>query len=206
MASESSDHYEKILASAAAAELPAKAARLVKQAKAADLEVTTIKVGTAALTLRPAAAPAIVGAMARAVPDMAPVAAGTAVTREPKQAAVIARAAAAAAPDQAGKIVVAMCRVVPKECGEVAVAVSQAAPGSTRKILDEVALGVPELMPEIEKALGTAHKRNVYGGSPYGSTTVSASGTGGGGASSQVTLPPLGKPSGTPGGRDYSKP
>src|SRR5258706_8065242 len=109
-----------------AAELPAKAAQLVKEAKARERETTTINVVKAALAMNPAAAPAIVGAISRAVADMAPVAAGTAAAEQPSQSCAIAKAAAAAAPSQAAKIVVAVCRAVPNEYRCIAIAVSLA--------------------------------------------------------------------------------
>src|SRR5437867_391848 len=103
------------LASVSAAELPAKIAALVKEAKSRDRRTTTITVVKAAVGIRPAAALAIVGAVARAVPEMTPDAAGTAAAEQPKLVGMIAKAAAAAAPSQAGKIVVAVCRAVPNE-------------------------------------------------------------------------------------------
>src|SRR5436305_217739 len=72
-----------------AAELPAKAAQLVKAAKMAEREATTIDVVKAAVEMNPAATPVIVGAIAKAVPEMAALAAGTAAAQQPKQAAAI---------------------------------------------------------------------------------------------------------------------
>src|ERR1035441_5451693 len=74
--------FNQILTAVPAGELPAKAADLVVQAKARDRKATTINVVKAALSINPAAAPAIVGAIARAVPVMAAVAAGTAADRK----------------------------------------------------------------------------------------------------------------------------
>ena len=89
-----------------------------------------------AVGINPAAAPAIVGAIARAVPDMASVAAGAAAAEQPKQASAIAKAAAAAAPSKAGKIVTAVCRAVPNEYRNIAVAVSQVVPASGKEIAE----------------------------------------------------------------------
>src|SRR5438132_14161000 len=67
--------FKQTLQAVPAAELPVQAAQLVKAAKAHSREATTIDVVKAALEINPAAAPLIVGAIARAVPDMAAVAA-----------------------------------------------------------------------------------------------------------------------------------
>src|SRR5712671_6672773 len=63
-----------ILSSVPAAELPAKAAQIIKDAKVRDREATTLNVVKVAVGMNPAAAPVIVGAIAREVPTMAPVA------------------------------------------------------------------------------------------------------------------------------------
>src|SRR5262245_28108345 len=95
-----------ILAKVPAAELPAKSAGLVREAKARDREAVTRDVVKSAVEINPAAAPLIVNAIAQSVPDMSAVAAGVAATQQPKQAAAIARAAAAVAPAKASKIVI----------------------------------------------------------------------------------------------------
>jgi hypothetical protein len=145
--------FNEVLAAVPAAELPAKAAGLVVQAKPRNRQATTADVVKAAVAINPAAAPAIVGAIARAVPEMASVAAGVAAAEQPKQASAIARAAAAAAPSQAAKIVVAVCRAVPNQYRNVAVAVSEAAPGAGRAIVNAVAAALPDLKPYIEQTL-----------------------------------------------------
>ena len=66
------------LATAPAAELPAKAADLVQAAKSKDRPFTTVHVVKAAIQLNPVSTTAVVGAIARAVPAMASIAAGTA--------------------------------------------------------------------------------------------------------------------------------
>jgi hypothetical protein len=141
------------LSSVPAAELPAKAAQLVTDAKASDRKTTTIDVVKAALAINPAAAPAIVGAIARAVPDMAALAAATSAADQPKQAGAIAKAAAAAAPKMAAKIVAAVCRAVPKEYREVAVGVAQVVHGSDKIVLTAVAGALPDLKAAIAQAL-----------------------------------------------------
>src|SRR5437879_10102937 len=84
--------FKETLKSAPAAELPARAAQLVQAAKSPEREAVTINVVRAAVEINPAAAPAIVGAIARSVPDMAAVAASTAAAEQPKQVNAIARA------------------------------------------------------------------------------------------------------------------
>jgi hypothetical protein len=141
-----------------AAELPAKAADLVLQAKPGDRQATTADVVKTAVRINPAAAPAIVGAIARAVPEMASVAAGVAAAEQPRQASAIAKAAAAAAPKQAAKIVAAVCRAVPKQYRNVAIAVSEVVPGADKAIVNAVAAALPDLKPYIEQTLA------AYGG------------------------------------------
>src|ERR1035437_1229922 len=81
------------LSTATAAELPAKAAELVAKAEVKKLKQTTVDVVKAAVGLNPAAAPAIVGSIAQASPDMAGTAAASSVVLVPNQAVAIARAA-----------------------------------------------------------------------------------------------------------------
>jgi hypothetical protein len=147
--------YNQTLAAVPAAELPAKAADLVKQAKPRARQGVTINVVKAAVGLNSAAAPAIVAAIARAVPEMASVAAGAAASEQPKQASAIAKAAAAAAPAKASQIVTAVCRAVPNEYQAIAVAVSQAVPGADKQILEAVALALPSLKGPIEKVIAS---------------------------------------------------
>jgi hypothetical protein len=168
------DSITQQLNSVPAAELPASAANLVKQAKARDWGKTTVEVVKSAVQINPAAAPAVVGAIARSVPEMAHVAAEIAATEQPKQAAAIAKAAAAAAPTKAGKIVTSVCRAVPSEYQSVAVAVSQAAPGSSREVLKAVASVNPDLKPSIEGAL----ERQTSGTLPVANTLQTAAGQG----------------------------
>ena len=142
--------FTKTLSAVTAAELPAKAAELVSQAKKSDRQATTISVVKAALGINPAAAPAIVGAIARAVPEMAAIAASTAAAEQPKQVVAIAKAAAAGAPSQISAIVKATCRAVPNEYQNIAMAVSQVVPGSGNEVLKGVAAAFPEMKPSIE--------------------------------------------------------
>lgn len=151
--------FIKTLSSVRAPELPAKAADLILHAKPAVQQDTTINVVEAAVSINPAAAPAIVGAISAAVPEMAAVAAGAAAAEQPKQAAAIAKAAAAAAPSQAASIVTSVCQAAPKDYLNVATAVSQAAPGTDKEIVKAVATALPALKPSVDKVLAG------YGGS-----------------------------------------
>ena len=169
--------FNQVLTAVPAAELPAKAADLVSQAKPRDRQTTTIEVVKAAVGINPAAAPAVVGAIARAVPDMAAIAAGTAAAEQPKQANAIAKAAAAAAPAKAGKIVTAVCRAVPNEYRSIAVTVSQVTPSAGNEIVRGVAAAVPTLKPQIERTLaanGYASVVSVAGTLDQAATVVAS--------------------------------
>jgi hypothetical protein len=147
--------FNATLAAVPAAELPAQAADLVSKAKSRARQTVTADAVKAAVAINPAAAPAIVGAIARAVPPMAALAAGTAASEQPKQAGAIAKAAAAAAPRKARQIVIAVCQAVPNEYQAIAVAVSQAVPGAGKEIVEAVSSALPNLKPSIEKAVAS---------------------------------------------------
>ena len=136
-----------------AAEMPAKAAELVKSARARDRGVVTVNVVTAAAAINPACSPTVVSAIAKSVPDMAAIAAGTAAELLPKQAGDIARAAASAAPSKAGKIVEAVCRATPQDYKKIALAAAQAAPSAGKEILQALETAIPGLKTSIEPAL-----------------------------------------------------
>jgi hypothetical protein len=211
--------YKDLLAKVPAAELPAKSAGLIKDAKARDREVVTRDVVKSAVELNPAAAPLIVSAIAQVVPDMAALAAGVAAAEQPKQAAAIARAAAAVAPAKASKIVVAVCRAVPNDYRNIAVAVAQAVPGSGQEVLKAVAIVRPDLQPGIDRVL-VSYGNNL----PTVGAVLDANLTAGNGLPVSLARgPAVGPPyiplSGTPtnvtpggsgdvppGGRDYAKP
>jgi len=142
---------------ATAAELPAKAAELVTQADAKNLQPTTVEVVKAAVGLNPAAAPAIVGSIAQSTPGMAAIASSTAVALVPQQAAAIARAAVAAAPAKAGSIVEAICRALPAAYQTVATAVAEVVPGAGKEILAGIAAAIPELKDAINQTLASYH-------------------------------------------------
>ena len=148
------------LSTVSPAELPAKSAELVSKADSKNRLATTADVVKAAVGLNPAAAAAIVGAIAQSTPEMASVAAATAVALVPKQAIAIARAAAAAAPSEAGKIVEAVCRVVPNDYKAVANAVAGVAPDAGKAILAGISAAIPELQEPIGKVLATSNGGN----------------------------------------------
>jgi hypothetical protein len=145
--------FSQVLAAVPAAELPAKAADLIARSRSRERQATTVSVVKSAVAMNPASAPAIVGAIARAVPDMASVAAGAAAAEQPKQAAAIAKAAAAAAPSKTARIVAAVCRAVPNEYRNIAVAVAQVVPDAGKQIVNGVAAALPGLQPAIERTL-----------------------------------------------------
>ena len=203
-AKDASKSLKKTLSSVPAAELPAKAAQLVKDTKPYDQEVTTINVVKVTVGMNPAAASAIVGAIARAVVPMAPVAAGTAAEEQPKQACAIAKAAAAAAPSQAGPIVLAVCKAAPNDYRCIAIAVSQAAPGSREDILRAVEYARPELESEIEKALVSSVASTPSVATTLDLAAASYSQTSGRRPPTNTPPgPPIGLP---PGGHNYAKP
>jgi hypothetical protein len=141
------------------AELPVRVAALVRHAKTPDRNDMTIAAVKAAVGLNPAAATAVVGAIARAVPAMAVIAAETAAAAQPKQAPEIAKAAAAADHSAAAAIVAGVSKAVPDQCESVAIAVSEAVPGSGKEILQAVAIAEPGLKVSIDQ-VGAQY--NVY--------------------------------------------
>jgi hypothetical protein len=152
-----SNPYFGVLSATSSAELPGKAADLVSQADAKQIQQTTIDVVKAAIALNPAAARAIVGTIAHSSPEMAAVAAGTAVRLLPSQDVTIATVAAAAAPSQAGKIVEAICLVVPNDYEKVGDAVAEIVPGASKEILAGVATAVPSLKGLIDQVLAVSN-------------------------------------------------
>jgi len=144
-----------VLTTATSVELPAKAAELVLQADAKNIKQTTIDVVKAAVGLNPAAAPAIVGSIAKSSPAMAATASATAVVLVPSEVVAIARAAAAAAPAMAGSIVEAMCKVLPADYQNVADAVAAVVPGASKEILAGIVAAIPELKNVISQTLAS---------------------------------------------------
>lgn len=208
--------YQKMLAGVPAAEMPAKAAGLVKQTKAREWGTRTVDVVKSALAINPAAAPAVVAAIAKAVPEMASIAAGTAAGEQPKQAAAITKAAVAAAPSKAGKVVTAVCRAVPSEYRSVALAASEAAPTASKEILNAVGTAIPEMRMSIDKSLANYQGTIPQVAAVLPTSTETAAGPLPKGPTQGAPYTPL---SGTPtsltpatsgaippGGRDYAEP
>ncbi|HEY3854637.1 MAG TPA: hypothetical protein VGO67_09610 [Verrucomicrobiae bacterium] len=135
------------------AELPVRVVSVVRQAKAKDRKETTITAVKAALGLNPASASAIVGSVARSVPDMAAVAAEAAAGEQNKQAPEIALAAAAANHAAVADIVAGVCHAVPKQYESIAVAASQGAPESGKEILLAVGKAEPEMKSPIDQVM-----------------------------------------------------
>jgi len=153
--------YTVALSKVAVPELPAKAAELVKAAKAPERSLTAAEVVKAAFQANHAAVFAVVSSICKAAPETAAVAAGTAAQLQPKYAVLIAKVAAKAAPSEAAQIVVAVARVVPRSYRLVATTVSDAVPGSNQAILAALAAAFPELAGSIQKSLA-----NYTGQSP----------------------------------------
>ena len=145
--------FSSALKSVPPPEMPAKAAQIVLEAKASERKETTINVVKAAAGFNPASLPATVGAIARAVPEMAAEAAAVAADAQPRLAVAIARAAAGGAPAKAGRIAAAVCKTVPNQYRAVAVAVAEVVPGSGKEVLLGVGEAIPELKSSIEGAL-----------------------------------------------------
>jgi hypothetical protein len=152
---------QQALSQSPAAELPAKAAEVVKSARTRDRGFITVNVVKACIRINPVCTTPVVGAIARAVPDMASISAGAAAEEQPSKATELAKAAAAGAPSRAGRIVAAVCRAVPKQYREVALGVAQVAPGSGPEVLRAVASVFPDLKGGIDHALA-----NTQGATP----------------------------------------
>lgn len=193
-----SNPFNGVLASVPPAELPAKAAQLVKKAKAREWANTTAAVVRSALEMNPAAAANVVSAIARAVPEMAALAAGTAAEAQPKQAVAIAKAAAVAARSKADKVAVEVSRAVPNNYRAIAIAVVEAVPASGRAVLEALAAAFPELKLGIEKGLvdytGSMPPMGIILDQAAATAVVASGGTGAGPATlpqGPMTGPPM---------------
>jgi hypothetical protein len=211
-----------------APELPAECASLVSKAGKEQRESVTVDVISAGARVNSSALSAIVGAVAKAQPDMAALAAATAVGQQPKQTSQIVRAAVGAAPEKAGAIVYAVCMRNPGSYRSVAAIAAELAPREGKAILDSVAAALPGQRAYIAQAqagrstdrsvvavLNEASQLSAQAGSPSG-TLASASPTTLRGPTLGPPFQPLsGTPGSTdpssttnipPGGRDYSAP
>jgi hypothetical protein len=135
----------------AAPELPMVIVKLIQQSPAADREATTISVVRAAVDLNPASAPQLVGAVARALPELAAIAAATAAARQPAQADAITRAAVTVAPAALGRIVTSVCNAAPNEFRRIALAAEEIAPNSRQEIIGSIGSSLPELKPYLDR-------------------------------------------------------
>jgi hypothetical protein len=106
----------------------------------------------AAVDVRPPSLIAVVGAIARQVPEAAPAAAAKAASLRPKQLSEITASAASAAPGQAAKIVEVLCKAMPTQYPTIATAAAKAVPSATKEILLAVTAAVPALKPFLDRA------------------------------------------------------
>jgi hypothetical protein len=142
-----------------AAELPANAAAMVKDSKPAERTAMATKVVRAALRINPAAAPLVVGAVVRAVPEVGALAAQAAVLDQPAQLEAIIRAAVAVVPECAGQIVLAVSRAHPGKYKLTAVTAARLTPAAARDILYAVGEVRPELKPHIDREMAACTGR-----------------------------------------------
>jgi len=153
-AGESRD-FRKELGSVPSFEMPLQAATLVARAEAQEQKSVTEAVVKAAIEINPAAASAVVGAIAHRTPEMAPLAATTAVALRNDQAGLlmITKSATAGAPSQAGRIVSGVCGVVPADYASVAWAAYKEAPKQSKDIIQAVTAAVPSARSYLSQAL-----------------------------------------------------
>jgi hypothetical protein len=145
--------FEQWFLKVPAVDLPAYVARIVELEPAEKRVDITVRSVSAAISVRPGAAPAVVGAVAAVDPEMAPVAAEVAARKQKKLVPVIARAAVGAAPAQCRKIVANVCKVAPEQFKAVACAVADLKPEKANEILDGVCDAFPELAPYIQEVV-----------------------------------------------------
>lgn len=188
--------YKKTLSSVSILEMPAKAASLVKQADVKDREVVTSAVVTSAAAIKQTALPAVVGAISKAVPEMAATAASVAASAQPKLALDVAKAAAASAPEHAVEIAKAIGRVLPAQARNVALVIASVLPSKEAEVLvkfaNEVSASTTTLAANSEGT--TPPPRPPTVGAPYNPLPPGTPGQG----SSTNAVPT--------DGRDYSAP
>src|SRR5437879_913169 len=93
--------WKKVLRATPAPEMPILAAKWVKETAVSERATVTAGVVEAAVEINPASATLVVGAISRAMPEMAAVAAAAAAAKQPAQADAICRAATTVAPAMA---------------------------------------------------------------------------------------------------------
>jgi hypothetical protein len=144
--------YIEKLAQVKVPELPATCANLVSAAIAEECEAVTVDVVSAGASINAAALSSVVGAIAKARPEMSALAAATAVTHEPSLTSQIVRAAVGSAPNKAGAIVYAVCTSNPGSYRTVAAIAEQLAPAQKQQILSSVSAALPEQRSFITQA------------------------------------------------------
>jgi hypothetical protein len=198
-----------------AAELPAKAAELVQDSKPLHRSAMATNVVKAAVRINPAAAPLIIGAVARAMPETAAVAAQAAAVDQPVEIEEVTRAAVAVVPARAGQIVLAVCRASPDEYRRIAITAARVAPAAARDILNAVCVVRPELKPYIDMEMAVHRDipsvmwcldqaEDARSRADAANRKDSGSGTERGGPQSK-SKPPHGNGN-PPGGRNYARP
>jgi hypothetical protein len=103
--------FDQALVGVPEAELPAKAAALVTEAKPADQPGHAVRAVQAVAKVSPASILTTVGAICRAAPATASAVAAAAARMQPEQAGAIAKVAAAAAPAHAAEVAQAVLPV-----------------------------------------------------------------------------------------------
>ncbi len=151
-AEEMSPELTAALQSVPAAEMPAKAAALVRQARAEERQNQAVLAVRSAIQVNPAATPAVVGAIVGVAEETAAKVSAAAAAAQPEQAFVIARVAAMLAPKQADKIAFAVCKVVPGDYAKIAASVVQAVPSSEKKVMKAVVAAVPNVKTFMDRA------------------------------------------------------
>lgn len=139
------DSLKKEFAGVRALELPGRAASTVAAAQQADRLALADDVVRAALDVNASAGSMLIGAIARATPDVAASSAVTAASLQPKQLSPITRAAVGAAPAQAETIVGALTKAHPSSFALIGIAAIDAAPKSAEAVLNGVASANPTL-------------------------------------------------------------
>ena len=174
------------------AEMPARAATLVSEAKPESRETMAASVVRTAVKAKPALTLAVVGAVSQKSSETAPTVAATAAELQPKQAAEIAQAAASAAPAKAAEIVKAVAKVLPKAHREVAQAVVQVVPNSSKEVLAGIPVS-PDTASQPQTPDANNNRAPTIGAPFVPLSTTPGNVTPGGG---QVPT----------GGRDYARP
>jgi hypothetical protein len=153
--------YRILLGEVPPAEIPAKAAQIVKLEDSKAQKAATVAVVQAASARKSAAALSVVGAISRGVPEMAPVAAATAAEAQPRFAWAFARTAALAAPGQASEVVFQVASAATEEALSIATAVTLAVPDSAEASIAALGRAVPSLQPHLAEAMLLSEGRDV---------------------------------------------